>query len=230
MRGSTGIVLQARMGSQRLPGKSLEHVRGRSILEHCLRRLVASQAGPVFLATTVRAEDDPLQTAAERMGIEVYRGDAANVLERYVRCAEEFGIDFVVRATADNPGVDIQAPGRVLAAMHQFGAQYVHEIGLPYGAAVEGVTREALLEAAILVTDDYDREHVTTFIRRRADLFRGVQVSAPPALSRPDVRLTVDTIYDLRRMQEIYFGAGADMPSLAELIAAADRTAEASVA
>jgi len=230
MQGSAGIILQARMASQRLPGKSLEDVRGRSILEHCLRRLVASEAAPVFLATTVRPEDDVLQTTAEQLGIEVYRGDAANVLERYVRCAEAFHIDVVVRATADNPGVDIQAPGRVLAAMRQFGAQYVHETGLPYGAAVEGVTREALLEAAILVTDAYDREHVTTFIRRRTDLFRGVQLSAPPALARPDVRLTVDTFDDLRRMQEIYAGVRTDMPSLAELIAIADRTAEPSVA
>lgn len=229
MRGSAGIILQARMASQRLPGKSFEFLHGRSILEHCLRRLVASKAAPVFLATTVRPEDDVLQTAAERVGVEVYRGDAANVLERYVRCAEHFGIDLVVRATADNPGVDIQASGRVLAAMRQFGAQYVHETGLPYGAAVEGVTRDALLEAAILATDDYDREHVTTFIRRRTDLFRGVQLSAPPALARPDVRLTVDTMDDLRRVREIYFGAGTEMPSLAELIVAADRTAEPSV-
>ncbi|HEX5213974.1 MAG TPA: hypothetical protein VFV98_00845 [Vicinamibacterales bacterium] len=230
MRGSAGIILQARMASQRLPGKSLEPLGGRSILEQCLRRLVASEAAPVVLATTSRSDDDVLQAAAEGLGIDVYRGDAANVLERYVRCAGHFGIDLVVRATADNPGVDIQAPGRVLAALRQFGTQYVHETGLPYGAAVEGVRRDALLQAAVLVTDDYDREHVTTFIRRRTDLFRGVQLSAPPALARPDVRLTVDTIDDLRRMREIYYAVRTDMPSLAELIAVADRTAEPSVA
>jgi spore coat polysaccharide biosynthesis protein SpsF len=170
-----GIILQARMASERLPGKALALVRGRSILEYRLRRLVASGAAQVVLATTSLSEDDALAAVAEGVDVPVFRGDSADVLDRFVCCAREFRLEQVVRATADNPGVDIEAPGRVLAVMRQEGAEYVREAGLPYGAAVEGVATEALARAAILSRDASDREHVTTFIRRRHDLFRAIE-------------------------------------------------------
>lgn len=227
---STGIVLQARMASIRLPGKALETIGSRSILEHCLVRLTLSAAAPVVLATTDRYEDDALEAVARRMGVEVFRGDPADVLGRFVRCAERFGFDLVVRATADNPAVDVQAPLRVLDALRRTGAHYVHEQGLPYGAAVEGVTREALRMAGVLARAAYDREHVTTFIRRRDDLFRGAQLAAPDDISRPDVRVTVDTPHDLRYVRSLFAGAGTPVPALRDLITAADRASVSSVA
>jgi spore coat polysaccharide biosynthesis protein SpsF len=164
------------------------------------------------------------------VGVPAFRGDADDVLERYVQCAAHFGFDCIVRATADNPGVDVEAPGRVLDALHRVRADYVHEHGLPYGAAVEGVRTEALVRAAKLTRDVFDREHVTTFVRRRTDLFAVVQLQAPRDRARPDVRLTVDTIEDLDRVRGIYQSTTAGMPSVADFIAAADRTARQSVA
>jgi spore coat polysaccharide biosynthesis protein SpsF len=223
----TGIVLQARMASARLPGKALSPIEGRPILEHCLRRLMESEASVVILATTDRGDDDALVEVARRMRVDVFRGDAVNVLDRFVRCADRFRLDVIVRATADNPGVDMMAPARVVSAMRGTGAQYVYEQGLPLGGAVEGVTRDALVVAAALCRDAYDQEHVTTFVRRRTDLFRHQALAAPLPLTRPELRLTVDTPRDLDYMRELYRGAGSDRPSLVELIAAADRAASA---
>lgn len=223
--GVAGIILQARMASTRLPGKALEVIAGRSILERCLERLLLGGAAPVVLATTDRYEDDVLESAARRMGVEVFRGHPSDVLDRYLRCAEQFRFELVIRATADNPGVDIEAASRVLTALAGTGAHYVHEQGLPYGAAVEGITRKALLTAAILARDPYDREHVTPFIRRRSDLFRTVQLTAPPEARCPDLRVTVDTRQDLVWVRKLYASAGSDQPTLGELIAAAGRTA-----
>ena len=224
------IVLQARLASRRLPGKALADVAGRSVLEHCLRRLCAAAVGPVILATTTRPEDDSLASLASGLGAGVFRGSAEDVLGRFSRCARERGLGQIIRATADNPGVDQEAPGRVLAALRATNADYVREDGLPHGAGVEGVSREALLRAALLATDAYDREHVTTFMRRRTDLFDCVTLAAPAALSRPDVRVTVDTADDLESIRGLYRAVAAQMPSLEELIAAWDRVSCRSVA
>jgi len=220
MRTHTGIILQARYGSTRLRGKVLQPVGGRTILEQCLRRLIRAGVARVVLATTRNPEDDALEALATRMGVAVFRGAADDVLGRFADAARHYGLDPVLRATGDNPAVDVQSPGRVLAALRATQADYLREEGIPWGASVEGMTADALHRAAKLATDPYDREHVTTFIRKRRDLFRVTQVDAPAPLARPSLRLTVDTAEDLAWVRELFFRAGDEDPSLSALIAA----------
>jgi spore coat polysaccharide biosynthesis protein SpsF len=220
MRTRAGVILQARYNSTRLPGKALEVVAGRTILEHCLRRLIKAGVARVVLATTWEPEDDVLAVMARRLGVGVYRGESADVLARFANAARFFALDPVLRATGDNPAVDVQAPGRVLAALRTAGADYVMESGLPCGAAVEGMTADALERAEILAQDAYDREHVTPIIRSNPDIFSVVEVSAPPSLTRPELRLTIDTREDLERVRELFFRTQSDDPSLSSLIAA----------
>jgi spore coat polysaccharide biosynthesis protein SpsF len=222
-RTRAGIVVLARMASTRLPGKAMASIGGRAILEQCLYRMIISGVGRVVLATTTRDEDDALAAIGQRMGALVTRGDADDVLGRTAQAAQEFDLDPVVRATADNPAVDIQAPGRLIAALRELGADYVREEGLPYGAGVEVMTAAALQNAAATATDAYDREHVTPFLRRRTDLFRSISVAAPAPLHRPSLSLTVDTPQDLAWVRELFERVGKDIPSLRELIEAAGR-------
>jgi spore coat polysaccharide biosynthesis protein SpsF (cytidylyltransferase family) len=221
MRTHAGIILQARYASTRLRGKALEPVGGRSMLEQCIRRLIRAGVARVVLATTVAPEDDVLEAIGRRLGVAVFRGDADDVLGRFSAAARAFDLDPVLRATGDNPAVDVQGPGRVLAALQSTQADYIREDGLPWGACVEGMTAAALHRAARLATDAADREHVTTFIRTRRDLFRVTQIAAPAPLTRPSLRLTVDTAEDLAWVRELFFRSGSDDPSLASLIAAA---------
>lgn len=230
MRTRAGIILQARFGSSRLPGKALATINGKTVLEHCVRRLMFAGVAPVVLATTSRPEDDGLEAVARSLGIGVFRGDVNDVLGRYVNAAEAFGFDSVIRATGDNPCVDIQAPGRLLAAMRTYEADYVWEDGLPYGAAVEAVTREALIRAAHEAHHAEDREHVTIYVRRNTQDFRVVLTPAPTPLRRPDVRVTVDTAADLEHVRELYARTGMDMPSLRHVIEAAGRPTRTEVA
>jgi len=230
VRTGVGIILQARMGSSRLPGKALASISGQTILEHCLRRLMFAGVAPVVLATTDRPEDQALAAVAQHLGASVFRGDADDVLARFVAAADAFGFEEIVRATADNPGTDIQAPGRLLAALRIAEADYVYEQGLPYGAAVEVVTREALVRASRETTRRDDREHVTTYVRRNAHLFCVVQLAAPAPLRRPDVRLTVDTADDLAHVRTLFERTGRDLPSLRQLIEAAGRSVRKEVA
>ncbi len=220
MRTRAGIVLQARYGSARLRGKALEVVGGRTILEQCLRRLIRGGVAHVVLATTCEPEDDALEAIARRLNVPVFRGDTHDVLGRFAQAVRTFELDPVIRATGDNPAVDVQAAGRVLAALRASGADYVCEAGLPVGAAVEGLTAATLHEAARLADAPYDREHVTTFVRRRRDLFHVADLQAPASLLSPDLRLTVDTAEDLAWVRELYSRSRSDDPSLAALIAA----------
>jgi len=222
MNTHAGIILQARLGSTRLPGKALARIGSLTILEHCLARLQAGGAGEVVLATTDRREDDVLASLGRAAGARVFRGNAEDVLERIASAVARFGYEHVVRATADNPGVDIECAGRLLLALQEYGADYAIEAGLPYGSTVEAMTRDALFRAAAGADRADDREHVTPYIRRRLDEFHVVQLAAPPGLRRPELRLTVDTREDLSYMRELYRRTSQDLPSLQALIAAAD--------
>ncbi len=224
MSARAAIIVQARMGSSRLPGKSLAPIAGRTLLARVVMRLACQQELPVVLATTTLLEDDLLCDEADRLGIAVLRGSADDVLGRFAFAASLLGVPAIVRATADNPAVDLDAPLRTLDILQRSGADYVVDYGLPVGGTVEAMTVTALMRAAAIATDAYDREHVTPFIRRDSRS-RAVDALAPTSLRRPDLRLTVDSPDDLDYMRRVYMEAGpSDQPwPLADIIAAADR-------
>jgi spore coat polysaccharide biosynthesis protein SpsF len=225
MSPGAAIVLQARMGSARLPGKVLADLGGRPLLDHCVERLRARSRLPIILATTTKREDDCLAGHAERLGIAILRGPEHDVLARFALAVSTFGLTTIVRATADNPAVDLEAPGRTLAHLLSTGADHVVDDGLPSGSTVEAISAAALMRVAGLATDEYDREHVTPFLRRDRR-FQAVTVAAPDPLRRPDLRLSVDTRDDLaflRRILAIAERESARPVPLAHLIRAADR-------
>jgi spore coat polysaccharide biosynthesis protein SpsF len=225
-----GIILQARFGSTRLPGKALETIRSQTVLAHCLRRLLARRDAAVILATTAGPEDDALDQVAEDLGVPVFRGDSDDVLGRYVGAAFKFRVDPIIRATGDNPAVDMDAAWRVLRALGDSGADYVAEEGLPLGAGVEGMTFAALRRAAMAAHDPYDREHVTTYLKGQPQAFRILVRQAPAPLCRPDLRLTVDTAEDLEYVRGLFDAAETDLPTLSRLIEAAGPNAAREVA
>lgn len=217
------IVLQARMTSDRLPGKVLSPLDGQPLVVHCVRRLVAADAGIVVLAAPRGTAHDELCGIGARAGATVARGSEADVLERVCQAARRHQASRVIRATADNPAVDPDSVHRVLGALDA-GADYAVDEGLPLGGTVEGVAWPALETAAREASDPYEREHVTPFIRRRPDRFAVRGLAAPPFLRRPDLRFTVDTVEDARYMDALLGRAGAArrIVPLAELIDMAD--------
>lgn len=216
------VVLQARMASTRLPGKAMAVIGGRTLLERCVKRLSAS-APFVIVATTSRPEDDVIADEALRLGAMAFRGPEHDVLKRFVLAAESVNARCLVRATADNPAVDMDAPGRVLSALLASRADYVCETGLPYGAAVEAVSLEALRRVERIASRSEDREHVTTFIKRMRTLFEVRELPAPQGVRRADLRLTVDTPEDLNYMMAVFSEAGAATEApLHAIIGAAD--------
>lgn len=222
MNPRIGIILQARFNSQRLPGKALAPLGGTTVLERCLARLRASGVAPVVLATTEAPEDDALARVGARLDVDVYRGSTDDVLARYVGAALAHQFDLVVRATGDNPAVDIGAAGRLVETLRAYDADYACEDGLPYGAGVEIISTAALRRSAAAASEPADREHVTTFVKRNAAQFHVVRSLAPVNVRRPDVRVTIDTATDLAFMQRVFASVRGTQPALADIIAAAD--------
>jgi spore coat polysaccharide biosynthesis protein SpsF len=196
--------LQARMGSTRLPGKVLMQIQGKSILERAVERLQAADSldGTVVL-TTLRDEDERVAVEARRLGVECFRGPDRDVLARFCQAADQFRPDIIVRATADNPLIDIGSANRIVAKLRAENLDYCMERQLPVGAATEAVTRAALARVDHLGLLPHHREHVTIYIKEHRGEFRTAFPDPPPSLQLPDVRITVDTPEDFVAVEEI---------------------------
>ena len=203
-------LLQARMGSTRLPGKVLLPIEGRPMLEQLVRRLRPSRwIDRLVIATTTEPADDAIVAAAARMEVAVFRGSESDVLGRFAAAARAFDAATVVRLTADNPLVDAAFVDLVLDRFAAAGVAYAETTTsrtYPYGLSVEVFARAALDAAAAEATAPADREHVTPFIRRDPVRFPGLALVAPEA--HGDLRWTVDTAVDLAHVRGLFAALG----------------------
>ncbi len=206
-----GVIIQARMGSTRLPGKVAMDVAGRPMLTRVIER--AAQAGwPVYVATTERPEDDDVVAIAKAASADaVFRGSTDDVLDRYARAAARLNLDGVVRVTGDCPCID---PGLIRDAVVRWSesrADYVSNVGGAWGRGfdVEVFGRGALELAAETARAPDEREHVTVWMRARlrADT---VKSSWPTDLRR--IRLCVDEQADLDLVRCVYQHVTWDAP------------------
>jgi spore coat polysaccharide biosynthesis protein SpsF len=186
--------LQARMGSTRLPGKVLLRIQGKSILERAVWRLRAAQTvDDVAVLTTTLEEDDAIAREALRLGARLHRGPVNDVLKRFQQASDKFGPEIIVRATADNPLIDIGTTDRIVRGIRASRLEYCMESDLPYGAATEAITAAALTRVVREARYPRHREHVTLYVKDHPDRFRIAFLVPPDNLRRPDLRVTVDT-------------------------------------
>jgi spore coat polysaccharide biosynthesis protein SpsF (cytidylyltransferase family) len=196
------VVIQARMGSSRLPGKVMMDLAGRPVLEHVVARARAAPGVDlVCCAVPDTDKDAPLAKLAAELGAAVVRGDEQDVLSRYAKAARETGAERIVRVTADCPLLDPEVVGRVLALLDG-GADYASNVAprsWPKGLDVEAFTAGALRTADEAARDAYDREHVTPWMR--ANLARA-NLSLPSD-ERQGWRWTLDHPEDLEFCRQV---------------------------
>ncbi len=217
------IFLSVRLMSTRLPRKALADVGGRTLTERLIDRLGRSRrAERIVLCTSERAEDEALVALAGRAGALSFRGSERDKLERYLGAAREHGVDSFVVVDGDDLFCDPDEIDRVIEAQREGGADYVTVEGLPLGAASFGVRTEAL-EQVCLIKDDLDTEVWGGYFTETG-LFRSQALAAPPALRRPEIRLTIDYPEDLELARRIHsrLGAGDRAYGLAEIVALFD--------
>lgn len=220
-------IVQARMGSTRLPGKVMRPLLGQPMLAQILHRLgQATRVDALLVATSTHAADDAIADLAAAVGVDCFRGSEQDVLSRFVGAARRADADLVVRITADCPFVDPQVVDHLLVEHLLAGADYTSntlERTYPHGADVEVFSRTVLETAAAEAAGDWEREHVTPFIWSRPERYRLHQVRAGPELQHPEYRLTVDTEEDYMLARAVYETLGHPDFGLAEVIALLER-------
>jgi len=203
-------VVQARMGSTRLPGKTLAPFAGATVLEHMLDRLRSVEHPlAVVVATTEGAEDDAVVEACERAGVAVFRGSAADVLGRVVAAARSASPrpELILRVCADRPLLCPRLADELLEAYEQAGRPDYLANNLPPsypdGLDLELVRTECLEDADRESDEGYEREHVTPFVYRRPARYRLAGLVCPYG-NFSHVRLALDTKDDLERLTAIH--------------------------
>jgi spore coat polysaccharide biosynthesis protein SpsF len=172
------IIVQARMGSSRLPGKVMMDVQGKPILSHVIDRCKAMKlANEVVIATTDKPKDDVIANLANSEGVQVFRGSENDVLSRYYGAAVMSKADVVVRITSDCPIIDPGISNSVIGHFLEHIDSYDYCCNwmipsYPKGLDTEVFTFRALEQAQLEATKDYDREHVTPYIHDNEQLFR----------------------------------------------------------
>jgi spore coat polysaccharide biosynthesis protein SpsF len=207
-------LIQARMGSSRLPGKVLMPLAGEPMLARVVERLRrATRLDEVVVATTVEPADEAVAQLCQARGWPCFRGSQDDVLDRFYRAGREHGADVIVRVTADCPLIEPAVVDRVVQAyLDAKDADLVSNVWprrtFPRGLDTE-VVRWAALERAWREDDNPAwREHVTAFIYRRPDLFRVANVENAQDFSAG--RWTVDTADDLALVRAVYDHFGHD--------------------
>jgi spore coat polysaccharide biosynthesis protein SpsF len=216
-------VIQARMGSSRLPGKVLRDLGGATMLARVVARLRAARGiDDIVVATSEAPDDDAVVHAAERLCVGWHRGSQADVLSRFLGAARAFHATAIVRVTADCPLLDAQVVDQVIDALGSDVdyASNTHDRRFPRGLDVEALHRDTLERIARLGRSAAAREHVTAFVMEAPALFRIAQVRAEHDDS--DLRWTVDTEDDLATVRALYaeLGLGETPRPYREVVAA----------
>ena len=225
-----GCIIQARMGSERLPGKVLKMVAGRAIVQHLIDRAkTLGENAAIILATSLSRLDDPLERVAMRNGIHCHRGSETDVLGRFSSCAERFGLKTVIRLTADCPLLSSRLlKGSVRTYLRRFPtADYFFIDGYPNGlGAIEILSASALRQSSRVARRPEEREHVVPYVMRHPKRFRVTILRARGPLFRPDLRVCVDTPEDLLLVRKVAGSLGATDIEPLRLIRFLDRHPE----
>ncbi len=205
------IIIQARMDSKRLVGKTLKNINGKPVLWHVYNRCSNSRyANKVVVATTQDKSDDPIAVFCQKNKIPFIRGSIDNVLARYYKAASQFKSDVIARITGDCPLIDVQTIDRCFRSFIKQGCDYISNVvpgerTFPRGLDVEVFSFDALSKAYKEASETMEKEHVTPYMwQNKKNQYKiGTIVTAPKNLNR-SYRLTVDYPEDFALIDMIY--------------------------
>lgn len=212
------LILQARMGSTRLPGKSLMDLAGAPLVGRILERVKrCRRIDAIVLATTTKPEDDPLAALAETYGVTLFRGSENDLVDRYHQAGKAVGADIVGRLPADNPAPEPVEIDRIADFHRQGGFAFTSNLagvlgnGYPDGIGAEMISAWALEEVWKTITDPRLREHPhLNFFdyasQTPADPTRYAvgTIPCPVEFRRPDLVLDVNTREEYEFMRDLY--------------------------
>lgn len=208
----TVAIIQARMGSERLPGKVLLDIAGQSMLERVVRRVQRCETiDEAIVATSLNPADDAIVSEVDRLGVGVERGSELDVLDRFHRVAELHSARVYVRVCADSPFMDPAVCDLVVTRFTEatpdvdYASNKIRP-SFPLGLDVEAFSRAALDRTWRSARQDYERSHVTVYMYQHPAEFR--LLSVEDHADRHSWRWTVDTPDDLRFAREVFARLG----------------------
>lgn len=224
-------VIQARLGSKRLPNKVLFSIQDKTILEMCIDRVSASICSNVVVATTVEKQDDPIVAFCTQSGTAVFRGDEEDVLGRYFNCIKEEEDSIVVRITSDNPLIHRDVIDfvvtRHIKSCNSVSSSFFSK-SFPNGTIISVMNYDALKYLNDNLFEKEIREHLVFGFSKLPKKFKVENIVAPPEWHRPDIRYCLDYEEDLVLLKKLvhHLGFSADTPSTAEIISFIDKNPE----
>lgn len=214
MNQHTIAIIQARMGSTRLPGKVLLPLNCEHVLTHDFRRVrKAETIDRVIIATSTETADDVIELFGAVHGVPVHRGSETNVQKRMYDAATEYKTDILVRITGDCPLIDPDTIDAVVSKVRDRDADYASNTirrTFPRGLDVEAFTFESFTHVASAATTQAEREHVTPYYLNNPDEFVTTNVTSDLVfdteryIDRTDLRLTLDEAADYRLLSRLY--------------------------
>jgi spore coat polysaccharide biosynthesis protein SpsF len=203
---NTLAIIQARMGSTRLPGKVLLDLGGATVLTRVVRRLQRSQQiNRIVVATTTAPADEAIVSECESLQVSCFRGSEDDVLDRYYQAARLYSGGAVVRITADCPLIDPTLVDETIRVFKDERADYASDVlprSYPRGLDSEVFTSAALERAWREAREPYQREHVTPYLYEHPEIFR--LASARGGKDYTHYRWTLDTPEDLELLRAFY--------------------------
>lgn len=194
----TIVIIQARMGSTRLPGKILKPLGSMDVLAYVTARCEEIRGiDEVIVATSALPQDDAVALWCQEHNVTCFRGPEEDVLDRYVQCARAYAPDYVMRVTSDCPFVDYELASAAVEYMHRERKDVLRLIGeMPRGLAVEMISYEALERIHEVGKAPRHREHVTYYAYEYAKEFTFAEYAVPSDRLHPELRITLDTEED----------------------------------
>lgn len=192
----TIIIIQARMGSSRLPGKILKPLGDTDNLTYVVSRC-KKILSDVIVATSTLPQDDAVEAWCKEHNVTCTRGSEDDVLERYIQAAKPYNPDYVMRVTADCPFVDYEMASELIALMQEKQVDILDVASeMPRGLASELISYKALQYIDKHGRENRHREHVTYYAYEFKDEFTRVSYNAPANRLHPELRITLDTEED----------------------------------
>ncbi|WP_313892692.1 glycosyltransferase family protein [Psychrobacillus sp.] len=201
----TIVIIQARMGSTRLPGKILMPLGELDVLSYVTARCNKIKGvTEVIVATSTLPQDDAVENWCNEHNVSCFRGSEDNVLDRFVQSAKRYEPDYVMRVTSDCPFVDFEMASNLIELMEHERKDIVLIDGqLPRGLAVELISYEALLRIYRSELEERHREHVTYYAYEFSDQFESVTYIAPKNRVASELRITLDMDADYELCQAV---------------------------
>jgi len=203
-----GAIIQARMGSTRLPEKVMKNIQGKTVLEHVIERVKQSKLiDEIIIATTTNERDTVIENEALRCGVKVFRGSEDDVLSRYYYAAKDNNFDVVIRITSDCPLIDPVIVDEIIDFYKTHDFDIVTNAGIdltnrtfPRGLDVEVFSFNLLEKAYNNATEKYQKEHVTPYIYETSNNVFYYKNKTDYS----KYRWTLDTEEDFELIEEIY--------------------------